>query len=125
MPEAKHTYLKTHALSGEVLSIDIKGEQGKLLQKAQAGKAGRAATTLVKEGALRITLMAVRKGVALQEHQVAGGVSLHILRGGVHLEAGGRALELRAGHMAVLASDVKHRVTAASDSVILITMSMD
>ena len=124
MPEQKHTYLKTHALSGQVLTLDLKGEQVELLERAQAGKAGRAAKTLVKEGPLRVTLAALRKGVSLQEHQVAGAVSLEALRGRLRLRAGGWDVDLRPGSLVVLAPDVKHLVTASSDSVVLITMSI-
>ncbi len=44
------------------------------MERARTAKAGGTARTLVKEGPLRITLVALLRGVSLQEHQVAGGL---------------------------------------------------
>jgi hypothetical protein len=82
MVTAKHTYLRTHAISGKVLTFDLKAEQDDLLHRARTGRAGRAAKTLVKEGPLRIALVALRKGVSLKEHEVAGARAFRSCVGG-------------------------------------------
>ena len=68
----KHTYLKTHRLSGDILEFMLPAEEAALRERAAGAKAGRAAKTLVKEGALRLTLVALNKGIVLQAHQVEG-----------------------------------------------------
>lgn len=125
MVTAKHTYLRTHAISGKVLLFALMTGSADLIERAQASKAGRTATTLVKDGPLRITLVALRKGVSLQAHQVSGAVSIQALRGRVALEAEGSQLDLRPGQLAALDADVRHRATAVTDCAILITMSID
>jgi quercetin dioxygenase-like cupin family protein len=124
MAATKHTYVRTHAISGNVLTFDLKRTHADLIERARAAKAGRTATTLVKEGPLRITLVAMKQRVSLQEHQVAGAVSIQALRGRVAVEADGTRSDLRAGPLLVLDADVRHRVMAVTDCAILITMSL-
>lgn len=125
MVTTKHTYLRAHAISGKVLQFALKTDAADLIERAQASKAGRTATTLVKDGSLRITLVALREGVSLREHQVSGAVSIQVLRGRITLKAEGSQLDLRPGQLAALDADVRHAATALTDCAILITMSMD
>jgi quercetin dioxygenase-like cupin family protein len=125
MVTTKHTYVRTHAIRGNVLTFDLKSTHADLMERARTTKAGRAARTLVKEGPLRITLVALKQGVSLQEHQVAGAVSIQALRGRVAVEADGARSDLRAGQLLVLDADVRHRATGMTDCAILVTMSMN
>jgi quercetin dioxygenase-like cupin family protein len=125
MPQtSKHTYLRTHEISGQVLRFRLATEDARLREQAAASKAGRAGTTLVKEGPLRITQVALRKGTPLQAHQVAGGVSLLVQRGRLRLTTAGGALVLGAGELMVLDAGVAHAAMALSDCALLITMAM-
>ncbi len=80
----QHTYLKTHKLKA-------KTEDAQLRERAQAAKADRAAETLVKEGAPRMTVVALTKGAALQQHSVDGALSVPVLRGAVKFSISGRS----------------------------------
>jgi quercetin dioxygenase-like cupin family protein len=124
MTNARHTYLRTHAISGRVLTVDLKANEASLMERARESRAGRAAKTLVKDGPLRVALVAITKGTSLQEHAVAGGVSIQVLRGRLRLRAENEELELRAGEMVAIGDDVQHDATALADAAILITMSM-
>jgi quercetin dioxygenase-like cupin family protein len=121
----KHTYLRTHAISGKVLTFDLKADEDDLLLRARSSKAGRAAKTLVKEGPLRIALVALTKGVSLKEHEVAGAVSVQVLRGRLGLQAAGRQVDLRTKQLVALDAGIRHVATAVSDCAILITMSIE
>lgn len=95
MVTTKHTYVRTHSIGGKVLTFDLKSNHADLMERARTAEAGRTAKTLVKEGPLRITLVALKQGVTLQEHQVAGAVSIQALRGRVAVEADGSRSDLR------------------------------
>jgi quercetin dioxygenase-like cupin family protein len=125
MATTKHTYLRTHTISGKALAFDVKAIEGDLLQQARTGKAGRAAKTLVKEGPLRITLVALREGVSLKKHQVSGAVSIQAVRGRIALNAAGSQLNLRPGQLAALDANVRHGATAGTDCSILITVAIE
>ncbi|HVP04632.1 MAG TPA: cupin domain-containing protein [Dehalococcoidia bacterium] len=117
------TYLKTHKLRGKELRFNLREEQEPLLERAMAAAAGRTAKTLVKEGPLRVTLVALRKGAKMSRHHVDGQASMHVLRGRVQFAHEDGTTDLRAGGVLVLDSGVEHEVRALADSAFLITMS--
>jgi quercetin dioxygenase-like cupin family protein len=120
---AKHTYLRTHRLSGEVMAFALPREEVAIRERAAAAKAGRAAKTLVKEGALRLTLVALRKGVVLQPHQVDGPVSIQVLRGKAKVDAPGEGTALAAGGIVTVPPRQTHAATALTDCTLLITVA--
>lgn len=120
----KHTYLKTHTLAGTVLTPDVDAESQKLRQKADAATSGRAAKTLVKEGQMRATLVALKRNATLDAHAVDGVVSVQALRGKAALTAGGREATIAPGNLVVIGEGVQHSLRAQADSVLLITVAM-
>ncbi len=124
MTTPRHAYLRTHTLSGAALTFALPAEEAALRERALTSKAGRAAKTLVKEGPLRLTLVALRKGVALQAHQVEGVVSIHVLRGRARVSAAGTDRELASAGMVVLQEEVPHTATALTDCTLLVTVAM-
>jgi quercetin dioxygenase-like cupin family protein len=120
----KHTYLRTHPLSGRALSFSLRAEQSALRERALAARSGRAAKTLVKEGALRATLIALRKGVELTSHRVEGGVSIHVLSGRASFSLDGADSTVASGGLLVLGPGVTHSAEALSNCVLLITVAM-
>jgi len=119
-----HTYLRTHSLAGKILGFDLAAEDAKLQQQASAAKSRRAAKTLVKEGRLRVTLVALRKGAVLGAHTVEGDVSLQVLRGAFEVRTVQRRIRGRKGSLIVLRASVEHEATATRDTTVLITASM-
>ncbi len=125
MATNKHTYLRENKISGALMTFDVRADEAALREKAMTSKAGRAAKTIVKEGRLRLTVIAMRKGVVLSEHSVDGAVTVQTLRGRVRLSAGGRDAVLATGAIAAIDVNVTHSVTALADSAILVTVAME
>jgi quercetin dioxygenase-like cupin family protein len=120
----KSAVQRTRRLAGKMLTFLLGAEDGTLREFAAASKTGRAAKTLVKQGSLRITLVALRKGTALDSHQVAGPVSIQIIRGCLEITTSGGTTAVPAGGLITLDGGVAHSVTAHEDSAILITLAM-
>lgn len=120
----KHTYLKTHTLSGAALSFSLPSEDAALRERASTASSGRAAKTLVKEGPLRVTLIALRRGAALGAHQVEGVVSVQVLRGRARVSAGGTLVDLPSSGLLVLDQEVAHTAEALADCALLVTVAM-
>lgn len=118
-----HTYLKTHTLQGKMLQFQLREEQDALLEKARSASTGRTAKTLVKEGPLRMTLIAMRKGARMRKHHVEGQTSVHVLRGRMLVASEAGPADLGAGGVVVFDDSVEHDVIAQSDCVFLVTMS--
>jgi quercetin dioxygenase-like cupin family protein len=100
--------------------LDREGEA--LAHRAQLATAGRTARTLVKEGPLRVTLVALKAGVSLQQHQVSGPSSIQALKGVARLETPAGTTVLPAGALMVLDAGVTHRVTAIEDCTLLVSL---
>lgn len=94
------------------------------LDRAASGSTGRSATTVYggHEQVLRQTLVALRAGSSLTEHDSPGEATLIVLRGRVRLHAGEDTWEGRAGDLLVI-PPARHSLDAVEDSVALLTVA--
>ncbi len=117
------TYMKTHRLSGKQLRFRLSEELDALLVRAREARTGRSAKTLVKEGPMRVTMVALRKAAHITKHDVDGQITVQVLRGRLTSWAEPGAMNLSAGDVLVLNDGVEYAVSARTDSGFLITMS--
>jgi quercetin dioxygenase-like cupin family protein len=82
----------------------------------------RNAKTLVKEPNLHLTLVLLKAGARLDQHQTAGPVVVQPLTGRVRLSAEGEQTELSVGQLLVVAPNVPHDVEAIEESALLLTI---
>lgn len=122
--EKKSSVLRTRRLSGKVLTFLLGAEDDTLRELAESSKTGRAAKTLIKQGPLRITLVAMRKGTALPSHQVAGPISIQTIRGCLRVTTEKGEVDVPANSLISLGSGVAHTAKAHDDCAILITFAM-
>ena len=94
------------------------------LDRATSGSTGRSATTVYggHEQVLRQTLVALRAGTSLTEHDSPGEATLIVLRGRVRLHAGEDTWEGRTGDL-LLIPPARHGLEAVEDSVALLTVA--
>lgn len=93
------------------------------LKKIRDRGAEVSSTTLVKNGTLRIVLMALRAGAKLSEHHADGRLSLQVLEGEIDFNAENAQYRLSRGMLASLEARVPHEVTAGSDAALLLTIA--
>ena len=84
---------------------------------------GQGAVTLIRQPELRVVLMELRAGARMLEHRTVAQVTIHALRGRVHLRIGDRRVSLAAGQLLVLDHDVTHDLVADEDSAVLLTLA--
>ena len=89
------------------------------IDKALTAPNGRHAEILVNDGPLRQTLVALRAGAELAEHNSPPAASMQVLRGRVHVTAQEHD-ELSEGEIAALTHH-RHGVLAQEDSVFLLS----
>ena len=94
------------------------------LEIALGAPSGRSAHTVYggHEHVLRQTLVALRAGSVLQEHESPGEATLHVLQGRVTLAAGEATWNGLAGDLIVI-PDSRHSLEAVEDSVVLLTVA--
>lgn len=108
----------------DAATTDLSALADELLSKARAEHAGRAGRTLPHPvDGLRQTVIALREGAELAEHESPGPASLQVLRGRVRLVAGEHTDELRGSQVAPI-PDRRHGLHADEDSVVLLSVAV-
>lgn len=105
------------------LSLDAIGRE--LLQRAQDASSGRSSSTVYggHEQVLRQTVVALREGSSLTEHNSPGEATIIVLSGHVRLSAGSTSWEARKGDLLVIPPE-RHSLEALKDAVIVLTVAM-
>ena len=111
-----------HPVSGTALALDLTAELRTIHE--QLGTTTRTARTLVKNGALRVTLMGIAAGGALASHSADGPITVHVLEGTIEFEADGKTWLLPAGSLFALDAGIVHSVRAPQGGVFLLTVAV-
>ena len=109
-------------LHGDVLEFNLDDEMRTVRGELAEGHA-RIARTLVKEGALRVTLIGLSRGGAMHAHHAEAPITIQVLEGGIVLEAGGETRSLAAGALAALDAGVRHAVSSGDGGLFLLTLA--
>lgn len=104
------------------LSLDALAREH--LDRAAGSSSGRSATTVHggHEHVLRQTLVAMRAGTTMAEHENPGEGTLIVLRGRVRLDTAGTSWEGRSGDLLVL-PNARHGLEALEDSALVLTVA--
>ena len=94
------------------------------LEIARNASSGRSAHTVYggHEHALRQTMIALRAGSNLDEHENPGEATIQVLQGRVTLVAGGERWNGSPGDL-LFVPDSRHALEAVEDSVVLLTVA--
>lgn len=107
-------------------STDLADLIDDLTARARDASSGRAARTIRggHENALRETVIALRAGHELAEHESPHEATLQVLRGRVRLVAGADSWEGASGDHFTVPTQ-RHSLEAIEDAVVLLTVSND
>ncbi len=112
-------------LTGDVLAFTL-AEEIRHVRDSLRDASSRSARTLVKEGPqgpLSMTLVGLKPGGEMREHEARGPVTLHVLEGAVVLETGEKSVALAAGMIAALGPGIRHSVRSAEGGIFLLTVT--
>lgn len=108
-------------IEGQVL-VQHLTEDERMIDRALLEKHGRTSRTLVKEGPLRLAIVALAAGGELPRHRAEGPVTIQLLEGAVVFEALGRTYSLGVGDSLVFAPGVPHSARSAGGGLFLLTV---
>ena len=86
-------------------------------------RAGRTARTILSGSVMRATVIALKEGAELSEHDSPAAATLQVVKGRVTLHAGEREWTLAPGQLIPIPPQ-RHSVTAHADSAFLLTVAL-
>ncbi len=108
-------------LDGDVRIHHLTQDQ-RLIDPSLLARHGRSARTLVKEGPLRLTIVAIAPGGTLPAHSTGEPVTIHVLEGEVTVCALDHEYLLAPGDLLVLAPGLEHAARSAAGGTFLLTV---
>lgn len=108
-------------LEGEVLVHHL-GQDEWMIDSTLLSRHGRTARTLVKEGPLRLTLLAIAPDGSVPPHSADGPIAIHLLEGDVIFTARGKDYSLKPRDVLVLAAGVEHSAHSKAGCTVLLTV---
>lgn len=120
MTDTTDTTRTTHTTD----TTDLTTTGRRLLSEARTASAGRSAVTVFgsSDNHLHQTLLALRAGSQLSEHENPGEATVHLLDGVIELHSDAGVQTMAAGELAPVPAG-RHSVTAVDDSLLLLTVS--
>lgn len=110
-------------LADSILLFDISHEITQLrLEDSWQRGTGRSSKTLVKHPDFRIVLTLMKPGSRMHEHRTGARISIQAVMGRIKLHLPQRTVELSAGQLLALDSEVPHNVEAEEESAFLLTV---
>lgn len=108
-------------IEGEVLVHHLPQDE-LIIDRELLAQRGRTSRTIVKEGPLRIVLMAISAGGDLPAHSTDQPVQIHVTDGEIVFHAVGEDYNLARGDTLVFAAGVEHSAVSANGCVFLLTV---
>jgi quercetin dioxygenase-like cupin family protein len=110
-------------LAGDVLLFRLSEEEATTTDRELLDRNGRNARTLVKEDALRVTMIVLAAGGEIREHQAEGPITVHVLSGGMQFTVAGSVHDLKAGDLLVVGARIRHAVASRDGATFLLTLA--
>lgn len=113
----------SRALTGSHLSFDLAEQVDELRENDKYLTTGRLGRTLVKEGALRLTVTVLARGSEVETHHAAAPMILQVLEGRLRYRVGGDAFELAEGELLFFGPGHAQDIRALEETVLLLTIT--
>jgi quercetin dioxygenase-like cupin family protein len=110
--------------AGGMITISVADEIVRLKSTSEWESEDRHAVSLMKDAALNILLMVLKKGVRLHEHRTKGPIAVQVVSGSIRFSAGAERI-ISAGEMVGLDRNVAHSVEALEESAIILATAID
>jgi quercetin dioxygenase-like cupin family protein len=113
----------SRALTGPNLTFDLAGQIEELRGDENYGRSGRVGRTLVKAGALRLTLVVLAAGVDIGTHHAETPMTLQPVEGRLHYRVGEEHFEIGRGEVLYFGPGHAQDIRALEDTALLLTIT--
>lgn len=110
-------------LADDLLQFDLEEERLRVVASDALTRTGRSARMLVKDGPLRVTLIALGPGGRIAEHRADGPITILPVHGTLLVEALGQRRSLVTGDVVALGAGVEHAVESDKGAAFLLTVA--
>lgn len=115
----------TRSLAGEQLVFDLAGQIAELRQDEGYLRSGRIGRTLVKAGALRLTLTLLNDGVEVSTHHAETPMTLQVLEGGIRYSIDDEEFKLYQEQLLFFGPGHAQEIRALGRTALLLTITAD
>jgi len=113
------------SLAGEQLLFDFSTLIPELREDHSYPRSGRAGRTLVKSGALRLTLTVMADDVEVGTHHAETPMTLQVLEGGLSYRVGTEVHKLTEGELLFFGPGHAQDIRSVGDTALLLTITGD
>lgn len=108
-------------LEGKVLVNHLTTDE-MMIDRTLVEQHGRSARTIVKEGPLRVTVIALAANGKMAPHVASGPITVQLLDGDITFEVAGKEYPLQPRELLVVAANVEHSVRSTSGGTFLLSV---
>lgn len=108
-------------IEGQVLVNHLTQDE-MLIDTTLLAQHGRSARTLVKEGPLRVTVIALAANATLPAHSANGPITVQLLDGDITFDVAGKEYPLQRRDLLVVAANVEHSARSTTGGTFLLTV---
>lgn len=113
----------SRALTGKHLTFELARQVAELRTDGHYLQNGRIGRTLIKEGALRLTLTVLAEGTEVGTHQAVSPMTLQALEGRLRYRVGDEEFEIREGELLFFGPGHAEDIRALEDTALLLTIT--
>lgn len=113
----------TRSLTGPNLTFDLAGQIDQLRHDENYTRTGRVGRTLVKDGAMRITLVVLAAGVDVGTHHAESPMTLQPIQGRLRYRVAEEYFEIGEGEVLFFGPGHAQDIRALKDTALLLTIT--
>lgn len=108
-----------------MITVKIADEIAHLKSTAEWKSGDRHAVSLVKDAALNVLLMVLKKGAHLHEHRTKGPITVQVVSGSIRFSAGADQRVISGSEMVGLDRGIAHSLEALEESALILVTAID
>ena len=111
--------------AGGMLTVNLADEIARLKTGPEWHSQERHARSLVKDEALNVLLMVLKKGAHLHEHHTKGPITVQVVSGSIRFIGGPQQRIISAGEMVGLDRGIPHSLEALEESALILVTAIE